>query len=152
MSMYLLRTVPTNTDPNGFSSILECTPEVLGYLVASCAKEGSKASEDAVLMLLANGAEQLGQDGVRWRRVDKPLNFQPRPTHCDVTGELLGLVMYDGKTRQGPWACMSERGWNRAGCGRLGAGYAQKYRRNEEGQFYISEGMSSLPKPYRVAA
>lgn len=152
MSMYLLRTVPTNTDPNGFSSILECTPEVLGYLVASCAKEGSKASEDAVLMLLTNGAEQIGQDGVRWQRVQKPLNFVPCPTKCDITGEPLGSVMYDGKTRRGPWACMSERGWEREGCGRVGPGFAQKYRRNEEGQFYLSEGMSSKPKPYRVAA
>lgn len=152
MSMYLLRTVPTSTDPNGFRSILECTPEVLGSLVASCAKEGSQASEDAVLMLLTNGAEQIGQDGVRWQRVQKPLNFVPCPKYCDITGELLGSVLYDGKTRSGHWACMSERGWKREGCGRLGAGYGQKYRRNGEGHFYLSEGMISQPKLYGVAA
>jgi hypothetical protein len=152
MSMYLSRTVPVEGNPDGFTSILEVTPEVLGYLVASCAKEGSQASEDAVLMLLTNGAEQVGQDGVRWQRVQKPLNFVPCPTKCDITDEPLGSVMYDGKTARGPWACMSERGWSREGCGRVGPGFAQKYRRNEEGHFYLSEGMSSRPKPYRVAA
>lgn len=151
MSMYLSRTVPVESNPNGYVSILEATPEVLGRLVASCAKEGSQASEDAVLMLLTNGVEQIGQDGVRWRRVQKPLNFVPCPTKCDITGEPLGSVMYDGRTRQGPWACMSEHGWKREGCGRLGTGFGQKYRRNEEGHFYLSEGMAAVPRPYQGA-
>jgi len=150
--MYLSCTVPVKKSLDGYTTILEATPEVLSRLITSCAKDGSKASEDAVLMLFINGAEQIGKNGVRWQRVQKPLNFAPCPTHCDITGEPLGSIMYDGKTIHGSWACMSERGWEREGCGRVGPGFAQKYRRNEEGQFYLSEGMISKPKPYRVAA
>lgn len=38
-------------------------------------------------------------------------------------------LMFDGRTKQGPWAKMSEVSWKRFGCGKLGTGYGQKYER-----------------------
>jgi len=143
--MYISKETPEKT------IILEFVPEVIQQFIDACAKPGSKASENACFMTLFNGSEHIG-GGATWRRVEKPLNFVPRPTHCDVTGSPLTNVMYDAKTKRGPWATMSQRGWEAHGCGRLGTGFGQKYLRNEQGEFYLSEGMSSMPRPYRVAA
>jgi hypothetical protein len=44
-------------------------------------------------------------------------------------------VMYDGKTRQGPWANMSQRSWDVHGCGKLGTGYVQKYAKQDDGRW-----------------
>ncbi len=44
-------------------------------------------------------------------------------------------IMYDGKTKMGPWANMTEESWKKYGCGRVGQGYAQKYQRQEDGKW-----------------
>ena len=44
-----------------------------------------------------------------------------------------GEHVYDGATYRGPWATMSETSWKVHGCGVLGTGRGQKYRRSAEG-------------------
>lgn len=51
-----------------------------------------------------------------------------------------GEVVYDAKTRSGPWATMKQESWEKHGSGRLGTGHGQKYVRNEQGQFIKVEG------------
>ena len=134
--------------------ILEVTPERLDTILARCSKAESKASQDATLMALTNGSEITSNWGAPtlWYRVHTPMCYTPKPTECQITNARLGAVMYDGKTRHGPWAIMGETAWELYGCGRLGAGFGQKYLRNEAGEFYISEGMSSHPRSYRTSA
>ena len=152
--MYICRRALSQTNPNGHHTILEATPANLDAFLASTAAPDSQVSKDAALMTLTNGAEvrSTQSDGVVWFRVHTPMCYTPKPTECQITNARLGAVMYDGKTRHGPWAIMSETAWELYGCGRLGAGFGQKYRRNEAGEFYISEGMSSRPLSFRVDA
>jgi hypothetical protein len=49
-------------------------------------------------------------------------------------------VMIDGKTRMGPWACMTEESWAVYGVGRLGTGLGQKYERQADGRWLKTEG------------
>lgn len=146
--MYLLRTTPERKD------IIEVTPEVLDSFLSLVAKPNSQASRDAALFTLSNGSELRSRlnPGMTWRRVHKPIVFTPRPTTCQLTNMRLGSVMYDGKIKDGPWAIMCEKAWEAYGCGRLGTGFGQKYLRNSDGDFYISEGWISAPRPYRVSA
>ena len=58
----------------------------------------------------------------------------------DDFGQPFGDIMYDGKTRQGPWANMSEVSWKMFGAGRLGTGYGQKYRKQSDGRWLKIEG------------
>ena len=51
-----------------------------------------------------------------------------------------GDVMYDGKTRMGPWANMTEDSWKRYGVGRLGTGFGQKYEKQPDGKWLKVEG------------
>lgn len=152
--MYICRRVPSQTKPNGVLTIFEATGLVLDTFLDCTAMPGSQASRDAALMTLTNGAEARSRhrNGVTWFRVHKPMIFTPTPTECQITKARLGAVMFDGKTKHGPWAIMGEAAWELYGCGRLGAGFGQKYRRNEAGEFYISEGMSSQPLSFRVDA
>ena len=152
--MYICRRVHSERNPNGVLAVFEATSPVLDSFLECAAAPGSQASRDAALMVLTNGAEvwSCRHNGTVWFRVVKPKTFTPTPTECQITKARLGAVMYDGKTRQGPWAIMSETAWELYGCGRLGAGFGQKYRRNEAGEFYISEGMSSRPLSFRVNA
>lgn len=149
--MYICRRDPSKPNSNGGYAILEASPMVLRAFLASTAAPNSQASKDAALMTLTNGVEvpSAQRDGVTWFRVHAPMCYTPKPTECQITHARLGPVMYDGKTKHGPWAIMCETAWLLYGCGRLGAGFGQKYLRNEAGEFYISEGMSSLPRSYR---
>lgn len=150
--MYICRRVHSERNPNGVLTVFEATSPVLDSFLECTAAPGSQASRDAALMTLTNGAgvQSRHRNGTVWFRVHKPLVFTPTPTECQITKARLGAVMYDGKTKHGPWAIMSETAWELYGCGRLGAGFGQKYRRNEAGEFYISEGMSSRPLAFRV--
>lgn len=49
-------------------------------------------------------------------------------------------VMIDGKTKLGPWACMTEKSWGVHGVGKLGLGYGQKYKLQEDGRWMKVEG------------
>lgn len=57
----------------------------------------------------------------------------------DDFGVEIGSVVYDGRTKMGPWATMSEASYKKYGVG-LGTGRGQKYRRNEQGHFIKEEG------------
>lgn len=51
-----------------------------------------------------------------------------------------GEIVYDAKTKMGPWATMTEMSWQFYGAGRLGQGFGQKYRRNAAGELHKIEG------------
>ena len=65
--------------------------------------------------------------------------FSAETTELDDFGVKLGDVVYDGRTKMGPWAMMSQASFKKYGVG-LGTGKGQKYRRNEEGHFIKEEG------------
>jgi len=46
----------------------------------------------------------------------------------------------DGKTRFGPWAIMSPSAWKNNGVGKLGTGYGQRYKKQEDGRWLKVEG------------
>ena len=48
----------------------------------------------------------------------------------DDFGDKLADEFIDGRTRRGPWAIMSPRSWQQHGCGRLGMGCGQRYKRD----------------------
>ena len=52
----------------------------------------------------------------------------------------LGEVVYDAKTKMGPWATMTEKSFHDHGFGRLGLGFGQKYVRNKDGELHKVEG------------
>lgn len=51
-----------------------------------------------------------------------------------------GEIVYDAATFHGPWATMTEQSWKKHGCGVLGLGRGQKYRRNDAGELHKVEG------------
>lgn len=52
----------------------------------------------------------------------------------------VGEVVYDAKTKMGPWATMTEKSYHQHGFGRLGLGWGQKYQRNSSGELHKVEG------------
>lgn len=52
----------------------------------------------------------------------------------------VGEVVYDGKTKYGPWATMTQQSYEAHGIGALGIGYGQKYVRDENGHLNLAEG------------
>jgi hypothetical protein len=73
-----------------------------------------------------------------------PVYFYPTPEACDICRkpfcEQIGVVMYDAKTKQGPWGCLDEPCFHTHGAGRLGTGYGQKYVRQTDGRFLKVDG------------
>ena len=51
-----------------------------------------------------------------------------------------GEVIYDAKTKFGPWATMTEASYRTYGVGVLGIGFGQKYIRDEQGHLNLVEG------------
>lgn len=51
-----------------------------------------------------------------------------------------GEVVYDAKTKMGPWATMTEQSFGLYGFGSLGLGFGQKYVRDENGHLNKVEG------------
>ena len=49
-------------------------------------------------------------------------------------------VMYDARTKRGPWANMSETSWRVYGLGKLGEGYGQRYVKTADGMWMCVEG------------
>ncbi len=49
-------------------------------------------------------------------------------------------VMIDGKTKMGPWACMTPESWAKHGVGRFGLGFGQKYIEQADGKWLKVEG------------
>jgi len=52
----------------------------------------------------------------------------------------IDVEFIDGKTRMGPWAIMSIDSWRRYGCGQLGTGWGQRYRKQTDGKWLKVEG------------
>lgn len=46
----------------------------------------------------------------------------------------------DGITHYGSWALMTPRMWHINGYGKLGTGYGQRYKKQEDGRFLKVEG------------
>lgn len=63
-------------------------------------------------------------------------DFERKFTHLE------GEVVYDARTRQGPWACMTEESYQEHGRRplALGTGLGQKYVRNKVGELVKVEG------------
>lgn len=51
-----------------------------------------------------------------------------------------GELVYDAKTKQGPWATMTHTSFMTHGLGLLGLGAGQKYQRMANGQLHKIEG------------
>jgi hypothetical protein len=68
---------------------------------------------------------------VYWSGVIGPNDDFGRPIHD---------IFYDGKTHYGPWAIMNPSSWLREGVGRTGTGFAQKYQKQNDGQWMKVEG------------
>jgi hypothetical protein len=49
-------------------------------------------------------------------------------------------IMIDGRTKQGPWANMTLTSWRIHGCGMLGTGNGQKYKKQSDGRWLKIEG------------
>lgn len=52
----------------------------------------------------------------------------------------MGEIIYDAKTRMGPWATMTETSFKVYGMGHLGVGHGQKYLRQANGELHCIEG------------
>lgn len=60
---------------------------------------------------------------------------------CDiVVSHPLDGVMYDARTIYGSWACLCGHCYEVIGLGRLGTGYGQKYRQQDDGSWLKVEG------------
>lgn len=51
-----------------------------------------------------------------------------------------GELVYDAKTKQGPWATMTEASYRLYSTGKLGLGHGQCYKRQANGQLHKIEG------------
>lgn len=60
---------------------------------------------------------------------------------CDVCDKELTTIMYDMKTRMGPWACMcSNCAMGGIGIGKLGLGLGQEYKKQPDGKWLKTAG------------
>jgi hypothetical protein len=58
----------------------------------------------------------------------------------DDFGATITTDFVDGKTWNGPWAIMAPSTWKRQGCGKLGLGFGQWYRKQADGRWLKVEG------------
>jgi hypothetical protein len=59
---------------------------------------------------------------------------------CDICSGSFEAVMYDAKTKQGPWGNMCQKCYVKHGVGRLGTGFGQKYEKQADGRWLKTEG------------
>lgn len=71
---------------------------------------------------------------------NEPRYWCGRVEGVDNFGSPIKDVFIDGKTRGGPWAIMSPNSWRARGCGRLGNGSGQKYKKQPDGRWMKIEG------------
>lgn len=57
-----------------------------------------------------------------------------KPTKCNICHKPISDVMYDAKTRMGPWGILDQDCFDTYGVG-LGTGLGQKYRRQVDDSF-----------------
>lgn len=69
--------------------------------------------------------------------------FSAERRHQDDFGDTFtkqeGEIVYDARTRSGPWATMTQRSFDMNSMGRLGTGFGQKYVRNAAGELHKVE-------------
>ena len=128
-------------DAKGYCTVLEATPETILALILCSTSKASNEAKNTILVSLVNGAKVYGQLGVTWYRVQRPVHPTLVPTHCRLTGAPMGTTAFNGRTKYGGWCFMSSRGWLEHGCGELGPDHGEKYRRDSDDRFYLSEGM-----------
>lgn len=58
----------------------------------------------------------------------------------DDFGSIIEDEFIDGKMFNGTWSIMTPKSWNLYGCGKLGTGYGQRYKKNSENIFMKIEG------------
>ena len=58
----------------------------------------------------------------------------------DPYPQKVGSFMFDARTKQGPWANMTEKSWKKHGYQKLGPGYGQKYELQEDGRYKKVQG------------
>jgi len=58
----------------------------------------------------------------------------------DDFGAPISNVFYDAKTRHGAWAMMSHSSWVLEGYSKLGPGYGQKYKLQDDGRWLKVKG------------
>lgn len=61
------------------------------------------------------------------------------PAQDDFRDKIID-VFVDGKTKMGPWANMSLNSWKKYGVGKLGTGYGQMYKKQQDGQWLKIDG------------
>lgn len=62
------------------------------------------------------------------------------PPEEDDFGLTIKDEFIDGRTTIGPWAFMTPTSWKRIGVGRLGLGYGQRYKKQDDGRWLKVEG------------
>jgi hypothetical protein len=62
------------------------------------------------------------------------------PDICDINREPIVDEFIDGKTRAGPWANMCPKCYKIFGVGRLGTGFGQRYKKQDDGTWLKVEG------------
>ena len=62
---------------------------------------------------------------------------------CDYCGGTAD-TMYDSASKEGPWAFMCPKCWEKHGFGTLGPGIGQRYDRDQDGRFFETEGWHEL--------
>jgi hypothetical protein len=72
--------------------------------------------------------------------LDKAVYWQGCLNSIDDFGVRYDGTMIDGRTKDGPWANMTETSWRRHGCGLLGTGHGQKYEQQADGRWLKVEG------------
>lgn len=69
----------------------------------------------------------------------EPLYWSGPLKACGICGDEFGSVMYDARTKQGPWGNLCEGCFNAYGVG-VGIGRGQKYERQESGRYMCVAG------------
>lgn len=97
---------------------------------------GDSASADPLRETVDELLDAADPEGPRYLSAEKmPFDDFGVPFKRQV-----GEVVYDAKTRQGPWATMTQESYAKHGLGRLGQGLGQKYVRNSRGELHKVEG------------
>jgi hypothetical protein len=71
--------------------------------------------------------------------MSKPVYWNGKITHCQITNKPLGDVMYDARLPTGQWGNIGQEAFEAYRC-RLGVGFGQKYERQEDDRWLLIEG------------
>ena len=66
---------------------------------------------------------------------EKPRHWVGDVGPKDDFGDAIHEVFYDAKTDHGPWAIMTPKSWRAYGCGRVGMGFGQVYKKQADGRW-----------------